>query len=224
MKIKICGVKTIEAARIAAQAGADLLGLVFYPPSPRYLAPEVGDRLVEELSKLARRPKLVGLFVNVPQAEMAEAVERYGLDYLQLSGDETPEQCAEIARLRPVIRALRLPAQIVPDQALELAAPFTSVDNLALLLDTHKSGMYGGTGQIGNWEAARALAQSYSVLLAGGLNPGNVAEAVAQVRPWGVDVSSGVEKKDAPGEKDLNKIVEFIKAARSAENGDTDNR
>lgn len=190
-----------------------MLGLVFYPPSPRYLSVESADALVAEIAKLERRPKLVGLFVNVPEAEMVAAVERYGLDYLQLSGDESPELCARLGCLRPVIRALRLPARIAPEEALKLAAPFGEIDNLTLLLDTHKSGMYGGTGQVGDWEAARAVAQVYPVLLAGGLTPENVADAVERVQPWGVDVSSGVES--APGQKDPQKITRFIQAVKS---------
>lgn len=214
--VKICGVKTGEIARVAGEAGADLLGLVFYPPSPRYLTAEAADTLVAEVAKLARKPKLVGLFVNVPEAEMVAAAERYQLDYLQLSGDESPELCTRLARLRPVIRALRLPARIAPEEALKLAEPFGKIDNVTLLLDTHKSGMYGGTGQTGDWEAAHALARFYPVLLAGGLNPENVADAVAKVRPWGVDVSSGVEKEGSAGEKDPQKIVKFIQAAKKA--------
>lgn len=223
LKVKICGIKTIEAARTAAEAGADLLGLVFYPPSPRYLSNEAASTLVQEINKLARRPKLVGLFVNVPQAEMVAAIERYGLDYLQLSGDEGPEECAELAQLRPVIRALRLPARIVPEEALALATPFGQLDNLTLLLDTHKSGMYGGTGQTGDWTAALAVAQAFPTVLAGGLTPENVGEAVSQVQPWGVDVSSGVEKTGTLGEKDSGKIIQFIKAARKGEISDPNN-
>ncbi len=217
MLIKICGVKTIEVARTASEAGADLIGLVFYPPSPRYLSPEAADNLVAEIPKLERRPGLVGLFVNVPVGKIVTAIERYRLDYVQLSGEETPEMCAELARLRPVIRALRLLAQVEIDEALVAAEPFGRLDNLTLLLDTHKSGMYGGTGQTGNWAMAQAVAQHYPTLLAGGLTPENVGEAVRQVRPWGVDVSSGVEKKDAPGEKDLEKVKKFINGARRGE-------
>jgi len=201
-------------AQVVVEAGADLIGLVFYPPSPRYLSPEAADALVSALAKLRQQPKLVGLFVNAPIEEMTAAVERYGLDYLQLSGDETPEQCAELSALRPVIRALRLPARISPEEALPLATPFGQIANLTLLLDTHKSGMYGGTGEIGDWEAAYRLARTFPVLLAGGLTPENVGEAIEKVQPWGVDVSSGVEKSGLPGEKDPEKIARFIERAR----------
>jgi len=145
MLIKICGITTIEAAQVASEAGADFLGLMFYPPSPRYLSPSATDDLVAAIKRLARRPKLVGLFVNLPLPEIAAAVARYDLDYIQLHGEENPPLCQEAARLRPVIRALRLPLQIEPAAALRLAAPFGQLDGLTLLLDTHKSGMYGGT-------------------------------------------------------------------------------
>ena len=215
VKIKICGLKTPEMARKAAESGADLIGLVFYPPSPRFLTDEAAAELVASLDGLTRKPALVGLFVNVPLAEMAARAEKYGLDYLQLSGDETSEQVAAIARIRPVIRALRLPAEINIEAALELAAPFGALPEVTLLLDTHKQGMYGGTGQTGDWQAARAIAQKYPALLAGGLNPDNVAQAARQVQPWGVDVSSGVEQSGSPGVKDPQKIEQFCRAARS---------
>lgn len=199
----------------AVESEADLLGLVFYPPSPRFLTDEAAAGLVERIAGFERKPGLVGLFVNVPLAEMARKAGQYGLAYLQLSGDETPADVAEISRVRPVIRALRLPAAIEPEAALALAAPFGSLPGVTLLLDTHKPGMYGGTGQTGDWQAARAIAQAYPTLLAGGLNPGNVAQAVELVRPWGVDVSSGVEQEGAPGLKDPAKIEQFCRAARS---------
>lgn len=215
VKIKICGIKTPEMARKAAESGADLLGLVFYPPSPRFLTEEAAAELVDGIagSNLAKTPALVGLFVNVPLAEMAEHAEKYGLAYLQLSGDETPEQVAEISKVRPVIKAMRLPVEINPDAALDLAGPFGELPNVTLLLDTHKQGMYGGTGETGDWLAARRIAENFPVLLAGGLNPQNVAEAVERVKPWGVDVSSGVES--SPGTKDPLKIEQFCQAARS---------
>ncbi len=218
VKIKICGVKTPEIARKAAESGADLLGMVFYPPSPRFLSDEAARELTAALSLAldpsGRRPALVGLFVNAPLAEMSAKAEKYGLDYLQLSGDETPEAVARIARIRPVIRAVRLPAQVSPAQALTLAAPYGELANVTLLLDTHKAGLYGGTGETGDWLAARELAARFPILLAGGLTPANVAQAVQAVQPWGVDVSSGVEQSGSPGKKDPLKIEQFCQAAR----------
>ena len=214
-KIKICGIKTVEAAQTAVESGASLIGMIFYPPSPRFVTPEAAEKLVAAVKKLEPRPALVGVYVNVPLAEMAAAAERYGFDYLQLSGEETPEQVAALTKVRPVIRALRLPSQIEVEEALRQADPFGRLDKVRLLLDTHKKGSYGGTGETGDWEAARAIAARYPTLLAGGLNAGNVAYAIEQVRPWGLDVSSGVERDGAPGEKDLNKIKEFCSAALS---------
>lgn len=215
IKIKICGVKTPEIARKAAESGADLLGLVFYPPSPRFLSNEAAAELTASLSASGSRPALVGLFVNVGLAEMTVQAEKYSLAYLQLSGDETPEQVAQIAQVRPVIRAVRLPGCIRPAQALQLAAPYGELPNVTLLLDTHKAGLYGGTGETGDWQAAREIAARFPVLLAGGLTPANVAQAISQVRPWGVDVSSGVEQSGSPGSKDPLKIEQFCQAARS---------
>lgn len=216
VKIKICGIKTPEIARKAAESGADLLGLVFYPPSPRFLSDEAAAALTASLAGSAHQPGLVGLFVNAAPAEMARYADRYNLAYLQLSGDETPEQVAEISRIRPVIRGLRLPVGVSPEQALALAAPFGELPDVTLLLDTHKPGMYGGTGETGDWQTARAISARFPVLLAGGLNPKNVDSAVRQVQPWGVDVSSGVEQDNLPGTKDPLKIEQFIKAARSS--------
>ncbi len=212
LKIKICGVRTVEAAQTAAENGAAMLGLIFYPPSPRYIAPAATDALVKVISQFEQRPALVGVFVNVPLAEMVAAAERYDLTYLQVSGEESPAQVKELSRIRPVIRALRLPAHLSVEEALEQAAPFGELDGVTLLIDTYKQGSYGGTGETGDWQAARAIAERYPTLLAGGLNPTNVAHAVEQVRPWGVDVSSGVERDGAPGEKDLEKIKLFFNA------------
>jgi phosphoribosylanthranilate isomerase len=216
IKIKICGVRTPEIARKAAESGADLLGMVFYPPSPRFISDDAAAELTAALALAAsgHRPALVGLFVNVPLAEMSQKSEKYGLDYLQLSGDETPAQVAEVAQVRPVIRAVRLPARVSPAQALELAAPYGELANVTLLLDTHKAGLYGGTGETGDWLAAREIAARFPVLLAGGLTPANVGQAVLAVQPWGVDVSSGVEQSGSPGTKDPLKIEQFCQAAR----------
>ncbi|HEX2914751.1 MAG TPA: phosphoribosylanthranilate isomerase [Chloroflexia bacterium] len=213
-KIKICGVRTLQAAQVAAESGADMLGLVFYPPSPRYLAPTAAHTLSKEVRQLPVHPALVGLFVNIAQAELAAASERYQLDYLQLSGDETRDQVREASHLRPVIKALRLPPELTVSEALRVADNFGDLDNVILLIDTHKKGMYGGTGQTGDWEIARAISSRYRCLLAGGLHPGNVSEAIQAVRPWGVDVSSGVEQDGVPGEKDLEKIRQFCRAAK----------
>ena len=209
VQVKICGIKTPQAAQVAVESGASLIGLVFYGPSPRFLTLQAADELVAAVALLKKRPAQVGLFVNVPTAELAQAADRYRLDYLQLSGDESVADVIEAARIRPVIKTVRLTG---PDD-LEKAAQFGDLPDVTLLLDTPKAGMYGGTGEVGNWEVARTLAKHYRVLLAGGLNPANVAQAVRAVQPWGVDVSSGVEQDGAPGSKDLTKIRLFCREA-----------
>ena len=212
MQAKICGIKTIEAALTAAENGATMIGLNFYPPSPRFISQEAAQQLVETLQNLPieRRPKTVGLFVNVPVEELTGTADYLKLDYLQLSGDETPEFCQQATRVRPVLKAVRLLDGIGEADALKIVEPFGNIENVTLLLDTPKQGFYGGTGETGNWKAARAVAQNYRTMLAGGLTPKNVADAINLVQPWGVDVSSGVEVEGKPGEKDLVKIKKFL--------------
>ncbi|MDP2728607.1 MAG: phosphoribosylanthranilate isomerase, partial [Dehalococcoidia bacterium] len=163
-------------------------------------------------------PLLVGVFVNQALDEVNGAAAHCGLDYIQLSGDETPEYCRGLAR--PLIKALRL---VSGDKEDEIARRIDSYLEVApgtlFLLDTHMPGVYGGTGRTWEWERAALLAQRYHILVAGGLTPENVAPAVRATRPWGVDVSSGVETN---GTKDETKIREFIEAVRNCEskNGD----
>ncbi|HEX7101858.1 MAG TPA: phosphoribosylanthranilate isomerase [Nitrolancea sp.] len=161
----------------------------------------------------ARRPKVVGVFVNESVDEMNRLADIVGLDFIQLSGDEPVE--VQGALKQPVIRALRLPIGITPAEAYEQAEIYLdcAAPARALLLDTHVSGSYGGNGIPGDWNVARALAERYPVLLAGGLRPETVDEAIRTVRPFGVDVSSGVETE---GAKDPEKIRQFIAAARAA--------
>lgn len=213
LKIKICGLRTIETVQAAVASGADFIGLVFYPKSPRYITPEVATELVAAIKTLPRQPHLVGLFVNAPLAELTEAAERYNLDFLQLSGDETPAEVQAATRIRPVFKSLRLPVATTVEAALPIAATYGDISRTTLLLDTAARGLYGGTGETGDWALAAGLAARYPLLLAGGLNPENISLAVKMVQPWGIDVSSGVES--APGIKDIAKIEEFCRNARS---------
>jgi phosphoribosylanthranilate isomerase len=223
--VKICGIKTVSAAQTAIANGADFLGLVFYPPSPRFVGltsytPQGGTgELRVTIGKLIkesqRNVKVGGLFVNESLAGLASKAEEYDLDFLQLHGDETPEFCHEAGKIRPVIKALRLPPDVELTTALNEAEKYAKLDNLTFLLDTQTKGFYGGTGLKGNWAVAQELAKCYNLLLAGGLSPDNVREAVALVKPYGVDVSSGVEYTDKPGEKDLAKIHRFIAEAKN---------
>lgn len=196
-RIKICGITSVEDGLHAARCGADALGLVFYPVSPRYVSAEQARRIIAALPPLVTT---VGLFVNQPSNEITDIARFCGLDVLQLHGDETPEQC----QLPPwrVIKALR-----VRDAASlnDLAAYRVS----GMLLDAWQADSYGGTGHRFNWQLAVQAAQQRPIILAGGLTPANVAEAVKTVRPYAVDVSSGVES--APGRKDPELVAAFIR-------------
>ncbi len=209
MKVKICGITSLEDAQAAVRAGADLLGFNFYPASPRYISPQACRAIAEVL-----RPTgvcLVGVFVNAGVEEVRSTLAECGLHLAQLSGDEPPEVLAELGGL--AFKALR-PAD---SQALDgmLARYPARASAPAWLLDAARPGEFGGTGQSADWRLAAGLAARAPLLLAGGLKPENVAAAVRQVRPWGVDVASGVES--TTGRKDFHKMVEFIQAARRAD-------
>lgn len=201
-KVKICGITNVEDALQAVEAGADALGFVFYAKSPRYVTPNEVQQILAELPPFVTT---VGLFVNEPIARIRRTMAAARLDVVQLHGDEQPEDCL-IEPLR-VIKALR-----VRDAAsLEGAARYRVS---ALLLDAWSDKSYGGTGEQFDWQLVRRLTAKRPLILAGGLNPENVIDAVRTVRPYAVDVSSGVES--APGKKDHQKVVEFITRVRNA--------
>ena len=202
VRIKICGITSREDALHAAACGADALGFVFYAGSPRCVAAETAAAICAALPPFVTR---VGLFVNAAPAQIRAIAEACGLDAIQLHGDEAPAAC-DFAPRR-TIKALR-----VKDAA--SLAGHAQFATSALLLDAWVADAYGGTGQACNWELAAGVARQRPVILAGGLTPDNVAAAVRQVRPYGVDVSSGVEQ--APGRKDPAKVAEFIRRAREA--------
>ena len=201
-RVKICGITNLEDARHAAACGADALGFVFYPGSPRFVNPDTVRRIIAELPPLVTA---VGLFVNETPARIREMAAFCGLSTVQLHGDEEPDQCS-YPPCR-VIKALRL-EKTMKDVV------FASYQVSALLLDAYVPNQFGGTGQRCDWAQAATLATQHRVILAGGLNPENVAEAVRQVHPYGVDVSSGVETK--PGQKDPEKVAQFIRMAKEA--------
>jgi phosphoribosylanthranilate isomerase len=201
-RVKICGITNVDDARHAAACGADALGFVFYPGSPRFVEPDLARRIVAELPPLV---STVGLFVNETPARIREMVEFCGLNTVQLHGDEEPDQCC-YPPCR-VIKALRLRGDM-PNSL------FAAYSVSALLLDAFVPNQFGGTGHRCDWEQAAKVAAQYRVILAGGLNPENIAEAVRQVHPYGVDVSSGVEEK--PGQKDPEKVARFIRMAKEA--------
>jgi len=213
-KIKICGIKTIESAVAAAEAGADFIGLVF-APSPRQVTPAQANKIITALKKQPKVPKLVGVFVNTPSDVVNRIAKSCSLDRVQLSGDETFEYCHNLTpAIIKVMRIGRLQKaeQVCQDMSSWVKA-ISGKDNI-FLLDAYNPDKYGGTGNPLNWEIAAYIAEKYKVIAAGGLNPGNVGDAIKKIKPWGVDVSSGVE---TGGEKDMNKIKAFIKAARETD-------
>lgn len=208
--VKICGVRSPHVARTVSAAGADLFGLIF-APARRRVTVEAAREIVAAARESARRPLAVGVFVDERPERMAAVAETAGLDVIQLSGDEAPEVIAALPL--PVVKALRVPPGTTVDEALREVARYldAAVPPVALLLDTHVAGSYGGSGLLGDWELAAALAREVPLLLAGGLRAELVPEALARVRPLGIDVSSGVE---TDGEKDHAKIRAFVAAAR----------
>ncbi len=208
--VKICGLTTLEDALAAVESGADMLGFNFYPKSPRYITPQACASIAREVLRVAPTVTLVGVFVNASANEIAAILETCGLHLAQLCGDEPPAILRALGErafkvLRPPNRAaleaelLRYPARSVPP---------------AYLFDAHISGQYGGTGREADWSLARVVARWTPILLAGGLTPDNVAAAMEQVCPWGVDVASGVES--TPGRKDRKKMLAFVQHARGA--------
>lgn len=203
-RIKVCGFTTASSAHAAAAVGAEAIGVVF-APSPRQVSVE---QAVEILSGLPDEVRRVGVFVNPSLEEVAEAVGAAKLDMVQLHGDESPEFCASVGM--PVAKALR----VGPDFDPAVAEPYRSAITL-LLLDTYVPGVQGGTGVTFDWQAlAGKLPCFVPVAVGGGLRPDNVAEAIRVLRPFAVDVSSGVEA--APGVKDIRLVEAFVAEVRAA--------
>ncbi|MDH4558517.1 phosphoribosylanthranilate isomerase [Pseudomonas sp. BN417] len=202
VRIKICGITRIEDALAAVAAGADAIGLVFYAKSPRAVTPAQAKAIVAALPPFVTS---VGLFVDMPRAELKQLLAEVPLDLLQFHGDESPEDCA--GHGRPFIKALRVkPGDDVA------AAIARYPDAAGILLDTYVPGTPGGTGEAFDWSLVPRDAAK-PVVLAGGLTPENVGDAVRQVRPYAVDVSGGVEA--SKGIKDAAKIKAFIQRARA---------
>lgn len=203
VRSKICGITRIEDALVAVRAGADAIGLVFHAPSPRAVSVEQAAAIVRALPPFVTA---VGLFVDMPRAEVLKVLDAVPLDLLQFHGDETPGQCEGYPR--PYIKALRVRA------GMDLHGQCEAFGSAAgVLLDTFVAGVPGGTGETFDWALVpRDLPKP--VILAGGLSPANVAAAVAQVRPYAVDVSGGVEARK--GIKDPQRVAEFIQAVRQA--------
>jgi Phosphoribosylanthranilate isomerase len=202
-RVKICGITRPQDALAAAQAGADAVGLVFYPSSPRYLSTE---RAVEIRDALPPFVQSVALFVNADAAQVAQVLQRVRPGMLQFHGEESPDFCSQFGA--PFVKAVRVRPGI---DALEYLRPFSRA--AAWLFDSYVP-EYGGVGESFDWSLVPALRER-PLILSGGLAPANVAEALRRVRPWGVDVSSGVES--AKGIKDAAKIAAFMAEVRNAD-------
>lgn len=207
--VKICGITNLEDAQAAVDAGADLVGFIFYPPSPRYVSFEQAKGIISAI-RYSSSVKIVGVFVNESVEQIREIVEYCDLDLVQLSGDEPPEVARALSL--HVYKSLR-PRDETDARA--LAEKYRAVVNLntpAFIIDSFNPKLFGGTGERADWTIARETAREFPILLAGGLTPANVAESIAFVQPWGVDVSSGVER--APGLKDHAKVSAFMEKVK----------
>jgi phosphoribosylanthranilate isomerase len=202
VQVKICGITRLEDAQVAVEAGADALGFVFYPPSPRYVTPEQAAQIIRWLPPFVTT---VGLVVDVPLDTVHDIALHCRLDRIQLHGRETPEFCGRVKH--PVIKAFRI-------KNADSLADLPGYRVAAYLLDAYVEGaLPGGTGALFAWELAAQVKPYGPVILAGGLTPENVGAAITQTHPYGVDVSSGVEC--APGIKDHEKVRAFIERAKA---------
>jgi phosphoribosylanthranilate isomerase len=211
-KVKICGITEVFYAQAAIEAGADLIGVVL-APSPRQVTYEKAQEIVAAVRKHSL--PVAGVFVNMSAAEVNTVAADCGLDWVQLSGDENWEYCQEIEK--PVIKAIHIYPEWDEEELLaylENGQRKLGSRSPIYLLDTFVEQKYGGTGQTFAWEIARRATEKYPVIIAGGLQPENVGEVVSNLKPWGVDVSSGVESR---GVKDVAKIKAFVQAVKSAE-------
>ena len=221
-QIKICGITTADDALTVARAGADAIGLNFYPQSPRSVDLEAARRILEIVPAGVLK---VGLFVNSSQEQVCRAFDQLRLDLVQLHGDEPPEFLCRLAE-RPVMRAFRVgPEGLGPvEDYLEQCRRLNRVPEL-VLIDSRTKGKYGGTGRVADWSTVACYPRHDwhpPLVLAGGLTPENVAEAIGAVQPAAVDTASGVES--SPGRKDESLVVRFVREAREAFGRNDDGR
>lgn len=209
VRTKICGLTRAEDVQCAVAAGTDAIGLVFYAPSPRAVSVEKAQTLLAVVTPFVQ---VAGLFVNATVSEIQQVLAQVALDILQLHGDETPAQCMEIGRAtgRRWIKALA----VKPDSNMpELIEQYVTAGASGILLDTWHPQLKGGTGQTFDWNSwPQTIGQTVPLILAGGLNPDNVADAIAQTRPYAVDVSGGVESQK--GIKDHQLIRQFMQGVQ----------
>ncbi len=203
IRIKICGTTNLHDAYAAVEFGTDAIGFVFYHKSPRAITPEVAKEIISSLPPFVTT---VGVFVDKEKADVAEIASYTGIDVIQLHGTEPPEYCN---LGKKIIKAIRV-------KELSDLEPLNRYKDIsAFLLDTYSQDVIGGTGQIFNWEIAVEAKRFGKIILAGGLTPENIEEAVKLVQPYAIDVASGVEGKEK-GKKDHNKLRQFIELARTA--------
>ena len=209
-RVKICGLSKLDDALAAAEAGADFLGILFEPRSRRRLDEDDARELVRAFRDRwqGSAPQWVGVFANQPLEEVNRLLAHCDMDLAQLSGQESTDYCSQVSR--PVVKVVHVRSDAPQEDVLENVQHALNAyrdGGCMVMLDTYKEGVLGGTGQAFNWDVGRELARSHSFLLAGGLSAENVTEAMRRVRPWGLDISSGVE---TDGRKDEAKIVRFI--------------
>ena len=204
-RLKICGITNLADARYSAGVGADYLGFIQHPESPRYVEPDFAAEIIEWLYG----PAPVGVFVDARADEVNEICEQAGFEVAQLHGDETPEECARVER--PVIKAIRIDDGDSASDIRDRVYSYTDIVD-AVLFDTRVDGAAGGTGQVFDWSKVADFEDGVRVFLAGGISSDNLARAVERVRPWGIDVSSSLEVE--PGQKDFPLIDEFMDVYR----------
>ena len=202
-RVKVCGITNLEDAWTAIEAGTDALGFVFVPNTPRYIEPDDANAIMRQIPPLVTT---IGLFVNAGSTQIRDVATNCRLDAIQLHGNESPELCHSL-NLK-IIKAFR----ITESEPLNILSKF-QVD--AYLLDTYVKGKLGGTGKTFDWNLAYRAKKYGQIILAGGLNPSNVSTAINQVKPYAVDVSSGVEAE--PGRKDPKKVRDFIRTVRETD-------
>jgi phosphoribosylanthranilate isomerase len=200
-QVKICGVTSRQDAQVAVDAGADMIGLIFYPPSPRYVTPEQARTIVESLPATVAA---VGVCVNESCATITQVVEASGVQVVQLHGTESPELCQQLPwRL---LKTFRFTADVQPEMMRQYQVE-------AFLIEGFHAELYGGGGARADWHRVAELHTYGRIILAGGLTPDNVQEAIRVAQPYAVDVSSGVEA--APGKKDWHKVRAFLRNAKA---------
>ncbi len=203
MKVKVCGITSYEDAAMALDQGVDALGFNFFPPSPRYIRPADAHSIIRRIPPFV---VAVGLFVNVTgQGQVSATARAAGIQILQLHGDESPEYCRTLAEW-PLIKVLRIGKGGIPNNLEEYPVQ-------GFLLDVKDDVLFGGTGKSFDWNLAGSIKRIRPIILAGGLQPNNVQEAIRVVRPYAVDVCSGVES--VPGKKDARKLIEFMNEVKN---------